>query len=51
MGILKIDQKYKGVRQIEKRQITPKKQLTNYPKDKVKRVRIGESKSFRLIYQ
>ncbi len=62
--ISKIQQKYKGVRRIEKRPLISKKQLTRYPKNYVHRVFLGEFvnkkvgnqthgeyKKYKLIYQ
>ena len=61
-NLTKVQQKYKGVRQIERRPLIAKKQTTNYPENYVhikKAIRInswwelpnGEYKKYKLIYQ
>lgn len=61
-NLTKVQQKYKGVRRIERRPLTSKKQPTNYPENYVHRIKSrvsrnwwgvanGEYKKYRLIYQ
>ena len=47
--VTKAQQKYKGVRRIERRPLTLKKQLTNYPENYVHRVKFGDRRCWGIF--
>lgn len=49
--ISKVQQKYKGIRRIERRPLAPRKNRTSYPENYVHHVRLRGIKYYKLIYQ